>query len=107
MKMRKPTMPNQTGHRSDKVDLQEVSRLVVELERDLDKVRAGSAGVDTLRREVEQLRAILDTPGSEGKEIHDGLQLIRARLHQVGEELQRDAIKVTDYITLVGRMLGM
>ena len=39
------------------VDLDEVGHLVDQLERDLAKARAGGASVDTLRAEVEQLRA--------------------------------------------------
>jgi len=100
-------MTNQPGRRSDMVDLEEVSRLVDALERDLDKVRAGSADLESLRKEVEQLRSALDAPHSAHDEIHDGLRAIRALLHRAGTELQSDAIKVTETIAQVGRMLGM
>ncbi|MFM9881937.1 MAG: hypothetical protein ACKVQT_02825 [Burkholderiales bacterium] len=100
-------MTNQPVNRSDTVDLQEVSRLVEALERDLDKIRAGSTDLESLRKEVEQLRSALDAPHSAHNEIDDGLRAIRALLHRAGEELQRDAIKVTEYVAHVGRMLGM
>ncbi len=100
-------MTNQTGSRSEMVDLAEVSRLVDALERDLGKVRAGSADLESLRKEVEQLRSALDAPHSAHDEIQDGLRAIRALLHRAGTELQHDAIKVTETIAQVGRMLGM
>ncbi len=100
-------MTNQTSSRSDIVDLQEVSRLVAALEHDLEQIRAGSADLETLRKEVEQLRSALDAPHSAHAEIQDGLRAVRALLHRAGTELQHDAIKVTEYIAHVGRMLGM
>ena len=100
-------MTNQPGNRSGTVDLKEVSRLVESLERDLEQIRTGSANLETLRKEVEQLRSALDAPHSAHEEIHDGLRAIRALLHRAGDELQRDAIKVTEYVAHVGRMLGM
>jgi len=47
--MKDPT-PSRSG------DLDAVAQLVEQLERDLAQARAGTANVDTLRAEVEQLR---------------------------------------------------
>jgi hypothetical protein len=44
------------------VDLNEAARLIDALERDMAKVRGGSADVQRLRDEVEALRKLLDAP---------------------------------------------
>jgi hypothetical protein len=85
------------------VDLEEVARLVTALERDLEKVRAGSADVDTLRTEVTQLRTALEAPAPVRGEVDKGLHGIRALLQRVEDELLADA----DYVARIGRMLGM
>ena len=89
------------------VDLEEVSRLVEALERDLDKVREGASGVETLRGEVEQLRAALESPEPAERGVHAGLESIRDLLHRAGDELLEDAVKVSEYVTRIGRMLGL
>ena len=50
-----------------RVDLEQVAHLVEQLERDLARVRAGGATVDTLRTEVEQLRQALAAADPHGK----------------------------------------
>lgn len=85
------------------VNLEEVSRLVTALERDLEKVRAGSADIDTLRSEVTQLRAALASPAPARSEVREGLHGIRALLQKAEDELLADA----DYVARIGRMLGM
>lgn len=85
------------------VDLEEVARLVTALERDLEKVRAGSADLDTLRAEVTQLRMALEAPAPARGEVHKGLHGIRALLQRAEDELLADA----DYVARIGRMLGM
>jgi len=89
------------------VDLDEVSRLVEALERDLDQVRAGTSDVQTLRGEVERLRAALESAGRAEPGVEAGLDRIRALLHRAGDELLEDAVKASEYITRIGRMLGL
>jgi hypothetical protein len=89
-----------------RVDLEQVAHLVEQLERDLARVRAGGATVDTLRTEVEQLRQALDAPDPHG-EVHEGLHGVRERLGAVSDELLGDALKGSDYINRIGRILGL
>jgi cell division septum initiation protein DivIVA len=83
------------------VDLDEVSRLVAALERDLEKVRSGAEDVETLRSEVAQLREALDSPAPAHGEVHEGLHGIRALLQKAEDGL------FADYVARIGRMLGM
>jgi len=93
--------------RPESVDLERVTRLVEALERDLAQVNAGSADVETLRGEVEQLRAALNAPGVAHEEVHERLHGIRALLHRAENELVGDTLGVSDYLARIGRMLGM
>lgn len=91
----------------ERVNLDDVARLVEQLERDLAKVRAGGASVDTLRSEVEQLRSALSAPEPSHGELNQGLHGVRDRLVALSDELFGDALKGSDYIARIGRILGL
>jgi hypothetical protein len=99
-------MSTDGGNQPKGIDLAEATRLVEALEQDLKKVREGSSDLDSLRGEVEQLRALLQAPGGEG-ELHQGLHGVRSVLKRVENELLGDAFTASDYIARIGRMLGM
>ena len=92
---------------SKAVDIEEVGRLISALDRDLPKVKEGSADLAALRTEVEQLRAALHTADTPHAALNDALQGIRTLLQQAETELLGDALKGADYIARIGRMLGM
>ena len=85
------------------VDLDAVSKLVHELERDLDKLQHGSGDVGTLRAEVRALGQALEAPEPENDRIHRGLNAIQ----RVIATIEDDALIVADYGARIGRMLGM
>lgn len=91
---------------SPRVDLDEVSQLVEQLESDLSRVRSGGASVDTLRAEVEQLRRALAADAATG-EVHQGLHGVRDRLASLSDELVDDAMIGTDYLARIARILGL
>ena len=91
----------------ERVNLDDVTRLVEQLERDLAKVLAGGASVDTLRSEVEQLRSALSAPEPSHGELNQGLHGVRDRLAALSDELFGDALKGSDYIARIGRILGL
>jgi hypothetical protein len=90
-----------------RVDLDEVGHLVEQLERDLSRVRSGGASVDTLRAEVEQLRQALSSADASHGDVHHGLHGVRDRLSAVSDELVGDALKGSDYIARIARILGL
>jgi hypothetical protein len=88
------------------VDMNEVTRLVEALERDLEKVRSGSGDIETLRTEVAQLREALGTaPASD--DLAASLHGVRGAMHRAEEELAVDAFRASDYIVRIGRILGL
>ena len=89
------------------VDLEEVGRLVEQLERDLKAAREGSTDLATLRDEVERLRAALAAREPAQDALSDGLHGLRDRLHAIGDELFDDAVTTSRYAAWLGRILGM
>jgi hypothetical protein len=100
-------MGTERGKDTAGIDIDEVKRLIEALERDLDKVGEGSSGVETLRNEVDQLRSALRAEEPAHREVHSGLENVRNLLHRAGDELVDDAVKVGEYVTWIGRMLGL
>lgn len=99
-------MANIDGNNERKVDLEETTRLIDALERDLARVKTGQGDLDHLRADVEQLRAALAS-AQPHDEVHGGLAGLREKLHAASDELLADAIKTGDYIARIGRLLGM
>jgi chromosome segregation ATPase len=91
----------------NRIDLEEVARLVETLEADIARLRQGQADPAQLRAEVEQLRAALAAVEQREQHVERGLQGLRERLHQLGDELFDDAVKSGEYITRIGRLLGL
>lgn len=89
------------------VDLEAVARLVDQLEADLARVRQGEAGAETLRAEVEQLRTLLAGDAPVPADVHAGLSGLQLTLHQLSDELPADLVKSGDYLTRIGRLLGI
>jgi hypothetical protein len=91
----------------ERIDLDEVQRLVNALERDLARAQRGEAELGELRGEVEQLRSALGADVVPHAQIHRGLLGLRERLHAFGDELFDDALKAGDYVGRLGRLLGL
>ena len=85
------------------VDLNEVSKLVLDLERDLEKVKQGSGDVDALRAEVQALGLALKAQNPDDTRISRGLK----NIHGAIDVLAEDAFIAADYAAKIGRMLGM
>lgn len=95
-----------TSSSSRPVDLEAIAQLVAQLERDLQRARAGDASLETLRAEVEQLRSAL-TSDAAPADVQQSLHGVRQRLHDLGDELMSEALTGTDYATRIGRLLGL
>ena len=88
------------------INLDEVAKLVGALEVDLADVKQGKQSVQTLRDEVDALKLALDRGGpTEG--VRHRLTNIHGILDNAVDVVIEDGLKVADYASRIGRMLGM
>jgi hypothetical protein len=85
------------------VDLEEVSRLITALERDLEQVQGDSAAVQRLKDEVHTLKNVLGSPVRRHHWVRDGLHGIRDAF----DTAKADGLKASQYVAEIGRILGM
>lgn len=89
------------------IDLDEVTRLVEALERDLAQVRSGSQDVQRLRDEVETLKNVLSSPIRRHHWVSDGLHGVRTVLEEAIDAAVAKGLKTSQYISEIGRILGL
>lgn len=99
-------MADCTDNQRKEIDLHEAARLVDALEQDLAQLKSGRGDLEHLRSDIEQLRAALAS-AQPHEEVHGGLAGLRERLHAASDELLVDALKTSDYIARIGRLLGL
>ncbi len=90
-----------------KIDLEKVARLIEALERDLEKIRGGSADVQRLRDEVETLKNVLRSPVRRHHWVRDALHGIREGFDDALDTAVAEGMEVSRYIAEIGRILGM
>ncbi len=89
------------------INLEEAARLIDELERDLAKVRGGSADVQRLRDEVETLRNVLNSPVRRDNWVTESLHSIRDQLDETVDEAVYEGMTISRYVAEVARILGL
>ena len=78
------------------MDIEQVSKLVDRLERDIARAGAKEADTRKLLAEIAAIRQLLKSSAPEHPHV-------RERLHAIRQELWRDA----PYLAEIGRILGM
>ena len=89
------------------IDLEEARRLIDALERDLEKVRGGTRGVQVLRDEVATLKNVLDSPVRRHHWVREGLHAVRENIENSVDSAIAEAIKAGRYVAEIGRILGL
>jgi len=89
------------------INLKEAARLVADLERDLRRLSAGAADLQTVRDEVEALRSVLHSPAPRDKGLRPALHAVRQALERAIDTVEGEAIRDWPYIAEIGRILGM
>lgn len=92
---------------SGEIDLDEVTKLVQAIERDLAQVRKGSSDAQLLRDEVETLKNVLNSPIRRHHWVREGLHALRMAFQEGLETVTADGLKAGQYIAEIGRILGM
>jgi hypothetical protein len=88
------------------MNIEEVRKLIADLERDLARVESGTQDVQALRDEVEALRRALNAPGAH-VEVQEGLKRVHTRMDALTDEVKVDTFKAGSYIAAIGRILGL
>ena len=89
------------------LDLEKVERLVEALERDLAKLPSGSPDVQRLRDEVQTLKNVLESPIRRHHWVSDGLHGVRTVLEEAIDAAVARGVKTSQYISEIGRILGL
>lgn len=95
------------GDKSREINLEEAGKLIEALERDLAGVRSGSADVQRLRDEVETLKNVLNSPIRRHHWVRDGLHSVRTGLENTLDSAVAESVKVGQYVSEIGRILGL
>lgn len=95
------------GDSSREIDLEEVTRLVEALERDLAKVQGGSQEMQRLRDEVATLKNVLNSPIRRHHWVSDSLHGVRTVLEEAIDAAVGKGLKAGQYISEIGRILGL
>jgi hypothetical protein len=95
------------GGATREIDLEEVERLVEALERDLAKLPMGSPDVQRLRDEVETLKNVLNSPIRRHHWVSDSLHGVRTLLEEAIDAAIARGLKTGQYISEIGRILGL
>jgi len=90
-----------------KIDLDEVARLIEALERDLKNVQGSSKDIQRLKDEVETLKNVLRSPVRRHHWVRDALHGIREGFHSALDTAVLEGIEVSRYVAEIGRILGM
>jgi hypothetical protein len=89
------------------IDLEAVRKLVDALERDLPKVRGDSRDLQVLRDEVATLKNVLASPIRRHHWVREALHDLRMALDEGMDGAVAQGLKVGEYVSAIGRILGM
>lgn len=92
---------------TQEINLEEVGKLIEALEQDLASVRSGSQDVQRLRDEVETLKNVLNSPIRRPHWVRDGLHSVREGIDNALDTALAEAMKAGQYVSEIGRILGM
>ncbi len=89
------------------VDLDAARQLTEDLSKKLADSSMDAEKLRALREEVDALRDILNGPNAQHFWIEDRLKGMEAVFERAAVELLADGIKVSNYVTEIGRILGV
>ena len=77
------------------------------LERDLPALSQGTRDPQALRDEIERLRRLLESPGQRHHTLRAALHDLRLALDEGMEGAVAEGVRIGQYISMIGRILGM
>jgi hypothetical protein len=88
-------------------DIGHAKRLVDEISGNLAALPADSAKYAQLRAEVDALKAMLERPDAQPAVVRDSMKTVHGSFDRAAEELRADGIRAGQFLSEIGRMLGL
>ena len=95
------------NHSPAEIDLDEVAKLIEDLERDLANVQGSATDIQRLKDEVQTLKNVLHSPVRRHHCVREGLHGIRDVFENALDTAVVKGLKGSQYIAEIGRILGM
>lgn len=89
------------------IDADQVRRMVDAMEADLKGMPQGDVTLRKLMDELQTIRNVLDSPAAKPSWISEGLRSVKHMLENAAGTVLGEALKDSQYIAQIGRMLGM
>lgn len=89
------------------VNLDEATKLIAALEKDLKTISGDSRDIQRLRDEVETLKNVLNSPVRRHHWVEEGLHGIREAFENALDTAVAKGLKGSQYIAEIGRILGL
>jgi len=88
-------------------DIERARLLVDEISGNLAALPADSAKYAQLRAEVDALKSMLESPDAQPAAVQDSMKSVHGLFDRAGEELRADGIRAGQFLSEIGRMLGL
>jgi hypothetical protein len=81
--------------------------LIGEISEHLAALPADSSKYAELRAEVDALKALLERPGAQPEAVAGRMKSVHGLFDRASEELRADGIRAGQFLSEIGRMLGL
>ena len=88
-------------------DTGRAKKLIGEISEHLAALPADSAKYAELRAEVDALKAMLERPDVQPGTVQDSMKSVHGLFDRASDELRADGIRVGQFLSEIGRMLGL
>jgi len=88
-------------------DIERARLLVDEISGNLAALPADSAKHAQLRAEVDALKSMLESPDAQPAAVQDSMKSVHGLFDRAAEELRADGIRAGQFLSEIGRMLGL
>ena len=90
------------------MNLDEVNKLVRQLETDLSRLEGHGPDVQAVKSELDALkRALASTEAPHHGPVREALEALEDRIDATAETARADAFKAAPYVAWIGRILGL
>ena len=88
-------------------DIERAKLLIDEISGNLAALPADSTKYAELRAEVDALKAMLERPDAQPEAVEGRMKSVHGQFDRAAEELRADGIRVGQFLSDIGRMLGL